>query len=141
MRSSNGQADNCGNDVLRALLAKDLRRAWRNPLPWLLNLALPLCITAVIGLVFGGNSGDKNQLGRIKFAVVDEDQSALSKLLRGAANQDKNGQYLESVYLERAAALQQLNNSKLSAVLIIPAHFTSNYLTGGNVRLELVKNP
>src|SRR5258707_15520734 len=112
MRSSNGQADNCGNDVLRALLAKDLRRAWRNPLPWLLNLALPLCITAVIGLVFGGKSGDKNQLGRIKFAVGDEDQSALSKLLPGGANQDKTGQYFEAVYLEGGAAPQQLKKFK-----------------------------
>jgi ABC-type polysaccharide/polyol phosphate export permease len=127
--------------MLRALVAKDLRRAWRNPLPWLLNLALPLSITAVIGLVFGGGGGDNSQIGRIKFAVVDEDQSAFSRFLRGGAGQGKAGQYLEPVYLERDAAMRQLNDSKLSAVLVIPAHFTSNYLTGGNVALELVKNP
>jgi ABC-type multidrug transport system permease subunit len=127
--------------VLRALLAKDLRRAWRNPLPWLLNLSLPILITAVIGMVFGGWSGNDNSLGRIKFAVVDQDKSPLADFLRGAANQGKAGQYLEPVFLERDAAEQQLKDEKLSAILVIPPHFASNYLTGRNVQLELVKNP
>jgi ABC-2 type transport system permease protein len=127
--------------VLRALLAKDLRRAWRNPLPWLLNLALPIVITAVIGMVFGRQTGNDNSLGRIKFAVVDEDKSRLADFLRGAANQGKAGQYLEPVFLERAAAEQQLKDDKLSAILVIPARFASNYLTGRKVQLELVKNP
>jgi ABC-type multidrug transport system permease subunit len=127
--------------VLRALLAKDLRRAWRNPLPWLLNLALPVVITAVIGMVFGGGSGSDNALGRIKFAVVDEDKSALADFLRGAANQGKASQYLEPVFLDRAAADQQLKDDKLSAILVLPQGFASNYLTGRKVQLELVKNP
>jgi len=127
--------------VLRVLLAKDLRRAWRNPLPWLLNLALPILITAVIGMVFGGASGGDNSLGRIRFAVVDEDKSVLADILRGAANQGQAGQFLEPVFRERDAAEQQLKDEKLSAILVIPPRFASSYLTGGNVQLELVKNP
>ena len=87
--------------MFRTLLAKDLRRAWRNPVPWLLNLALPLGITAVIGLVFGGQT-DNNQIGRINFAVVDEDNSLFSRFLRGGSGQDKAAQILEPVYMERA---------------------------------------
>ena len=68
--------------MLRVLLAKDLRRAWRNPLPWLINLIVPLAMTALIGLVFGGHS-DSGALGRIRFAVVDEDKSLLGRFLRG----------------------------------------------------------
>jgi ABC-type multidrug transport system permease subunit len=127
--------------VLRALLAKDLRRAWRNPLPWLLNIALPVLLTAVIGMVFGSQTGKDNSLGRIKFAFVDEDKSALTGFLRGAASQGKAGEYLEPVFLERDAAEQQLKDDKLSAILVVPAYFTSNYLTGQKVRLELIKNP
>jgi ABC-type multidrug transport system permease subunit len=127
--------------VLRALLAKDLRRAMRNPIPWLLNLALPIMITAVIGMVFGSGGGNDNSLGRIRFAVVDEDKSPLADILRGAANQGKAAQYLEPVFLERDEAERQLKDDKLSAVLVIPARFTSNYLTGQKVRLELIKNP
>ncbi|HEU0039126.1 MAG TPA: ABC transporter permease, partial [Verrucomicrobiae bacterium] len=127
--------------MLLVLLAKDLRRAWRNPLPWLINLALPLCMTALIGLAFGDKS-DTGALGRIRFAVVDEDDSVLTGFLRGAANQRESGKYLEPVFLQRAAALRQINDNKLSAVLIIPTNFTRNYVTGGEaVSLELIKNP
>jgi len=127
--------------MLCVLLAKDLRRAWRNPLPWLLNLALPLCVTALIGLAFGGKS-DSGALGRIRFAIVDEDESPLTSLLRGAANQGEGGKYLEPVFLDREAAWREINANKLSAVLIVPTNFTSNYLLGRErVSLELIKNP
>src|SRR5208282_4733304 len=127
--------------MLRVLLAKDLRRAARNPLPWLINLMLPLAMTALLGLVFGGKS-DTGALGRIRFAVVDEDKSALSDFLRGAANQREGGKYLEPVFLEREEAMRQVNADKLSAVLIIPTNFTRNYLLARQpVSLELIKNP
>ena len=130
-----------GFGLLRLLLAKDLRRAGRNPLPLLINLLIPLCITALVGLAFGGKS-DGGALGRIRFALVDEDQTVLSDFLRGSANQREGGQYLEPVLMERDAALREINDNKISAVLIIPTNFTRNYFTGRDkVSLELIKNP
>jgi ABC-type multidrug transport system permease subunit len=127
--------------MLQVLLAKDLRRAWRNPLPWLINLIVPLAMTALLGMVFGGGS-DNGALGRIRFAVVDEDQSALSSFLRGAMNQGKGSDLLEPVYMEREAALKLVNANKISAVLIIETNFLRNYLTAREpVSLELIKNP
>lgn len=127
--------------MLRVLLAKDLRRAWRNPLPWLINLIVPLAMTALIGLVFGGGS-DGGAIGRIRFAVVDEDKSALSDMLRGSVNQRDGGKYLEPVFMERADALLEVNANKISAVLIIQTNFMRNYLTAhAPVSLELIKNP
>ena len=78
-------------------------------------------MTALIGLVFGGNS-DSGALGRIRFAVVDEDKSVLSDFLRGAANQREGGKYLEPVFLDREDAMRQINANKISAVLIIPTN-------------------
>lgn len=127
--------------MLRVLLAKDLRRAGRNPLPWLINLIVPLAMTALIGLVFGGGS-DSGALGRIRFAVVDEDKSVLSDMLRGSANQREGGKFLEPVFMERAEALRLINKNQISAVLIIPTNFMRNYLTAhAPVSLELIKNP
>src|SRR5208337_4420819 len=135
------RAANSGNKMLRVLLAKDLRRAWRNPLPWIINLIVPLAMTALIGLAFGGNSSG-GALGRIRFAVVDEDKTPLSDFLRGAASQRQGGKYLEPVFLEREEAMREINANKISAVLIIPTNFTRNYLLGqGQVNLELIKNP
>jgi hypothetical protein len=127
--------------MLSVLLAKDLRRAWRNPLPWLINLALPLCITALIGFAFGGKS-DGGALGRVRFALVDEDDSLLTGLLRGAANQGDSAKFLDPVFLKREEALRLVNQNEISAVVIIPTNFTRAYLTGsGAVELELIKNP
>ncbi len=127
--------------MFRVLLAKDLRRAWRNPLPWLINLIVPLAMTALLGMVFGGHS-DGGALGRIRFAVVDEDKSLLSDFLRGAVNQNQGGKYLEPVIMEREPALKLINANKISAVLIIHTNFMRDYLTASApVSLELIKNP
>jgi ABC-type multidrug transport system permease subunit len=127
--------------MLRVLLSKDLRRALRNPLPWLIHLIVPLTLTALTGLVFGGHS-DGGALGRIRFAVVDEDKTPLSDVLRGAANQSEGGKYLEPVFMEREEAMGVINAGKISAVLIIPTNFMRNYLTAREtVSLELIKNP
>ncbi|HWI56439.1 MAG TPA: ABC transporter permease [Bacillota bacterium] len=127
--------------TLGVLLWKDVRRTWRNPAGWLVFLAIPLVITALIGLVFGPKSTDA-ALGRIRFAVVDEDNSPLTRFLRGGINQGEGSKYLEPVFLSRAEALAQVHADKLSAMLVIPAGFTRAYLTSTNVvSLELVKNP
>lgn len=127
--------------MLRVLLAKDLRRAFRNPLPWLINLIVPLAMTALLGLVFGGSSNNA-ALGRIRFAVVDEDRSPLTDILRGAASQGRAGDHLDPVFLDRDAALKLINANKISAVLIIQTNFTRNYLLGRKpVSLDLIKNP
>src|SRR6185369_1275837 len=109
--------------MLWTLLIKDLKRARRNPWPYLINLALPLCITALIGLAFGPASKDGG-LGQIKVAVVDDDDSVLSSLLRGAMNQGDFKKHLEARFLERKEALKQIHDNKISAVLIIPKGFT-----------------
>src|SRR5207302_10869388 len=115
--------------MLWTLLIKDLKRARHNPWPYLLNLALPLCITALIGLVFGPSSKGGG-LGQIKLAVVDEDDSVSSLLLRGAMNQGDFKKHLDARFLEKTQALKEINENKISAVLIIPKGFTRNYLTG-----------
>ncbi len=129
-----------GFGLLRVLLAKDLRRTWRNPLPLLINLLIPLAVTALIGLVFGGKPAGAQ--GRIRFALVDEDQTILTDFLRGAANQRLGARHLEPVIMDRAEALRQINANRISAIVIIPANFTRDYFAGReDVELELIKNP
>ncbi|MEI6196344.1 MAG: hypothetical protein WCS42_18660 [Verrucomicrobiota bacterium] len=102
---------------------------------------MPLAMTALIGLVFGGGS-DNGALGRIRFAVVDEDKCVLSDMLRGAAHQREGGKFLEPVFMEREDALRVINKNQISAVLIIPTNFMRNYFTArAPVSLELIKNP
>ena len=128
--------------MLRVLLAKDLRRAWRNPLPWLINLIVPLAMTALIGLVFGGNS-DNGALGRIRFAVVDEDKIGVERFSARRGEPDAKAANISNRCSWSARTrLRQINANKISAVLIIPTNFMRNYLTAREpVSLELIKNP
>jgi ABC-type multidrug transport system permease subunit len=127
--------------TLRVLLSKDLLRAIRNPAAWIVFLTIPLLITGLLGLVFGPKPGSSG-LGRIRFALVDEDDSMLTKFLRGSLNQGEASKYFDPVLLEREEALSLLRENKLSAAIIIPVGFTRAYLATTNLtRLELVKNP
>lgn len=123
------------------LLVKDLRRARRNPLPWVVNLVIPLAMVGMFGLAFGGGGGGGGGLGRVRFAVVDEDGSTLVRMLRGALTQDEAARTFDPVFLDRGEALAELEADRLSAVVVIPKGFTEEYLSGRPVRLHVVKNP
>ena len=125
---------------LRTLLAKDLRRAWRNPVPWLVSIAVPFVITALIGMAFSPRTG--GGLGRITFALVDEDDSPFTRLIRGGLTGQEAGKYLDVRLLDHDEALHRITNNEIAAVVIIPKGFTRDYLgVGKPIALELVKNP
>jgi len=129
--------------MLRALLAKDFARARRNPLPWLIFLLVPLFVAGVMGYIFH----DREQVfDRIHFAVVDEDNTLVTRMLRNSASNDEFKRRLgpvelAPVFLERGPALDALGRNKLSAVIVIPAGFTHDFLRSQRVTFELIKNP
>lgn len=126
--------------MIGALIAKDLQRTRRNPLPWMINLLIPLLIVTLIGSFFGGKDTSQG-LGTIHFAFVDEDGSKLVEFLKGSLNSEDARKHLDPVFLDRAAAEKQLTANKLSAMVVVPAGFTQNLLDGKPTQLELVKNP
>lgn len=128
--------------MLGVLIAKDLRRVRRNPWPWVLNLCLPIAITALFGLAFGGGGKDGPEIARIKVAVVDEDQNLLGGVLRSALSQGEAARRFEVSHPARQEAAALLKESRLSAAVIIPTNFTTGFLLGEtNLALEVLKNP
>ncbi len=131
--------------MLRTLLAKDLLRIRRNPLYVIIMIAMPFVITALIGLAFGGfaSSGDGGGgFGRIKVAIVDEDDSILTRFLRNAATNDQFAEHIEARFIARDAALELVTAGEISAIVVIPDGFTRGYLSGeSDLALQLIKNP
>lgn len=134
--------------MLSTLLAKDLRRAWRNPGPWLISLVVPFVVTGLIGAIFGPRSGG-GALGRIEIAFVDEDDTSLTEFLRGSLEQMRTNEAgnrapfeLETQFLTRDEAMHLLTEDQLAAAVIIPQGFTDGLLSSDlAVTIELVKNP
>ena len=128
--------------MLWPLLGKDFRRTLRNPWPWLMNLGLPIAITALIGLAFGGGGKKDSQIARIKVAIVDEDGGMIGSIFKSALNQGDATKYFETVHSSRGEALQLIRDDKISAALIVPKKFTADYLAGkAGLQLEVIKNP
>ena len=63
------------------IVRRDLVRYWRNPVRTALLFALPLVMSAIFALVFGGGGTDQIT---IKVLLFDDDDSLLSVLLEGA---------------------------------------------------------
>ncbi len=127
--------------MIRSLIHKDLLRMRRNPWPFIINLALPLIITAVIGLTFGKSDSGKG-MGKIQIAIVDEDDNLLGGVLSGLFNQGEAEDYFSVVYLNHSEALELLQRNKLSAVYLIPKGFSEAFLKGEPIPpMELIKNP
>ena len=125
------------------LLWKDLRRVLRNPVPILILLGIPVAITSMIGLVFGGSGSGQDAIAPIRLGIVDEDDSLFSQFLRGAAGQDEFSERIQITFLEdEASGVRLIQDGKLSAVLRIPEGFTEAFVRGENgVKLYLIKNP
>lgn len=127
--------------MLRTLLAKDFARARRNPLPWLIFLLIPLLVAGAMGYIFRGET-----LATIRLAVVDEDNTIITRMLRSSLSNDEFKRNLGKVeiapvLLERDAALARLNANQLSAVIVLPAGLAADFLAGKPVSFELIKNP
>ena len=128
--------------MIWTLIQKDAFRISRNPWGVILQLAIPLMITGLIGSLFGPKSSTGG-VPTIKVAVVDEDKSALGGTLLGALDRETDSKrYFAPIPTTRDQADTMIRNDEVSAVLILPKDFTKDFLTGGTpAPIELIKNP
>jgi hypothetical protein len=83
-----------------------------------------------------------NTLGRVRLAIVDEDDSILTGLLRSAVTQREALKHLDPIFVERETAVRLITENKIAGAFIVPTNFMSNYLKAREpVSLELIKNP
>ena len=80
------------------IVTKDLRRRLRNPAAVISMMLIPVVITLLIGLVFGG-SGDV-ELPRIRVLLVVNDDALFSHFLRQSMQQERFAELIELVEVE-----------------------------------------
>lgn len=118
------------------ILRRDLMRYWRNPLRTAFLFAIPLVLSAVFALAFGGG-GDTAIT--IKVLFFDEDDSLLSKLLEGASGSEEM-QNLEVIPVG-IEGYEMMEQGEASALIHLPENFTADYLDGKPTTIKVVKNP
>ncbi len=125
--------------LFNCLVLKDLRRHLRQPGAVLMQLAIPLFMSAIFGLVFQP-SGKSAQL-RFTLLVADLDDSFASRFVKSAFSQDELGKTVSVQETTLDEANYLMKKGKASALLVIPKGFGDKLVKGEAVALQVVKNP
>ena len=125
-----------------ALIRNDIRLYFSDRRAVIVSVLVPVLIAAFFGYVFGG-AGRDQEAGKIPIAVVDEDQSAVSRAIIADLTADK---MLQVTPLDRAAAREQVQSGKQNAAAVFPAGFgerTTQALFSGQDKpqVELLVDP
>ena len=116
-----------------AIILKDLRIRFGNPVEWLFFLILPIFFSFIIG---GGTGGPTDS--RVGFYVVDDAQTSLSASLIDALYASTS---VRPMLKERQAALEDLDERNVAAVLLLPAGLDWNALGETAQSVELRQLP
>jgi ABC-2 type transport system permease protein len=101
-------------------------------------IILPLAMTAIMGLVFGGFGGESETVV-IDLPVVDHDGGEMAAMVLDILSQTENLR-LEMAYDEEEAR-QLVIDGKRAGALVIPSDFSTAITSGKSTALELVVSP
>ncbi len=104
---------------IRALTVKDLIRVIREPANLFMIIMLPLVMTLVFGIAFGGIGGGGDV--RYGVAILDQDASSWSGELVSGLN--GSGVLVPQYFEDDVSGQDALSQGKVSAVLVIPNGF------------------
>jgi ABC-2 type transport system permease protein len=119
-----------------AIVERDLRRFRRSPTLVIVSMIMPLVQLVVLGYAFGG------KVKNLHLAVVDQDHQVpairLKEMFQAVA---ANARTFDTVaYADKAEAMRDLRNGRVSAVLEIPPNFSRQVHAGANPQIALVED-
>jgi ABC-2 type transport system permease protein len=119
-----------------AIIERDMRRFRRSPVLIVISIIMPLVQLVVLGYAFGG------KIRNLQVGVVDEDHGLpaikLHEMFQAVAANAKT--FTPIYYSDKAAALSDLRNGKISGLLDIPPEYSRKVLAGANPRIALVED-
>jgi ABC-2 type transport system permease protein len=107
--------------AVRALVRNDLRIYATDRRAMLIGILVPILIAAFFGYVFGGSGNAET--AKIPMAMVDEDQSAVSRAILADLAQEP---LLRPQSLDRAEAQRQVRAGKIQVAVVLPANFAAD---------------
>ncbi len=104
---------------LLAMVRKDLQLFFSDRRSVIVSFVVPIAIASFFGSIFSGPS-NSNEPARISIAVVDQDDSAISKAILSGAQGDRN---LKVATPAEDEARSLVRNGKTSVAVVIPKGF------------------
>ena len=122
------------------VLGNDVRRHLKSPVVILIFMAIPLFMTALIGIIFAPRT-EGMELSPIQLLLVDHDKGLASKLLLGSFDVDQMKKMFQVTVTDEAEGRKRMEKGKASAMIIVPERFTLDLLEAKMTVLTVVKNP
>lgn len=118
---------------------RDLRRMAADRRALIVNLALPLVLTAVMGLSFGGGVFGKKGLSAIPVAIVAEDvpEAMQARLLEGL---EKSG-FFAPVWADSLEADTLVRSGKVAAALVLPPDPLTAFFQADSLIIQVWRDP
>ncbi|MCK7462077.1 MAG: ABC transporter permease [Sphingobacterium sp.] len=126
---------------LLLVLGNDVRRHLKSPLAILIYIAIPMVMTALIGIIFAPADRGQHAAADRRSLLVDQDKGLASKLLLGAFDADEMKKMFEVTVTDEAEGRKRMEKGKASAMIVIPEGFTLDLLDARTTTLTVVKNP
>jgi ABC-2 type transport system permease protein len=116
-----------------AIIERDLRRFRRSPVLVIVSIIMPLVQLVVLGYAFGG------KIKNLRVAFVDEDHGVPAVKVREMCQAvAANAATFDTIlYSDKGAALRDLRDGKVNAVLNVPPQFSRKVLAGANPQIAL----
>lgn len=125
-----------------ALAFKELQVLLRDRVAWLLMVAAPLALTAVMGFAFSGLQTGAG-LPAIPVVVVNQDEGVLGQtLVDWLTSAELSDLLAPTLAADAGAARRRVDEDTAAAAVIIPPDLTESVLTSaGTVSIEVYANP
>ncbi len=124
--------------MLRVLVIKDLRRWWSDRNAVVVTLVLPLLLSAVLGVSFGGFGGGGPQLETIPLAVVGDVPAPIRDMLDEALAKTE---LFSTTWTDSTTADRLVRSGDVRAALLIPNDLTARLFSGDEIVFGLWKDP
>ena len=121
---------------ISAIIERDMRKFFRSPALMMTSMVFPLMQLIVLGYAFGG------KIKGIKVAIVDEDHSAESRLVRQRFDAIVAGPQTMVIenYSSVSDAVLDLRTGFVRAVVYIPADFSRRVDQGNRPRIAFIED-
>jgi ABC-2 type transport system permease protein len=128
--------------AVRALVRNDVRIYFTDRRAVIVGVVVPILIAAFFGYVFGGNDRSE-EAGKIPIAVVDEDQSGVSRAITADLGKES---LLTVQVLTRSQAEERVRAGNVQVAAVMPAGFgtaATAALLSGRMRpqVDLLTDP